>query len=226
MRDPKIDLRDPKYHAIRNFRIIEFVDKGKRGNVFKVVDPNNGGAVYALKVVRGETKQQLSESLNSFTSESKKAATYKELGVAHSAIIQSHPSFIVKEWIEGMRGDEWVRQWSDERTPYDSMIASELRQLVRGLAKKGAYIGDLNAKNLIWIPPLEGQVPPFAPTIDGGAVVPAKKGWVIVDSGSTITRLSFREAMARYVANIPRKWGKHADERTVRKLERLLRKSQ
>ena len=198
MDEPTINLDDPKYHLIRNFSIIKFVDKGRRANVFKVADKNH--TVYALKVAREDTEERFLQAVRSFTSEPKKAKSYKELGLAHAAIIKSHTNFIVKEWIEGIRGDAWTKQWATACAPCNSIQASGLRKLVYKLSKQGVYIGDLNAKNLIW----------------------KADSWIVVDSGSIKKRLTFDEAMTRYVTNIPQRWGKYGEVSTIRDLEVLL----
>ena len=198
VQEPTINLDDPKYHSIRNFRVVRFVDQGRRANVFKVADKNR--TIYALKVAREDTEERFLQAIRSFASEPIKTKTYKELGLAHASIIQSHTTFIVKEWVEGMRGDAWIKQWTMACTPHNSIQATALRKLVHTLSKRGVYVGDLNAKNVIW-----------------------KAGrWVIVDSGSIRRRLTFDEAITRYVTNIPKRWGKHGDGSTVSALEALL----
>jgi tRNA A-37 threonylcarbamoyl transferase component Bud32 len=58
---------------------------------------------------------------------------------------------------------------------------------VKNLASKGIYIGDLNAKNLIW----------------------SNNQWVIVDSGGIKEGLTHEMALSEYLLKIPVKMGKH-----------------
>lgn len=202
MSNPTINLKDPKYSSITHLKVVNFVGKGKRANVFKVIDSEN--KIYALKTARDDdTEERLAQAVLSLAKESSKAQIYSELGISYSSVLQSDVYFVIKEWVEGIRADEWVHRWTLNEMPCGIEIDA-LRRLIHLLAIGGTYLGDLNAKNLIWSPD--------------------KTDWVVVDSGN-IRPLPFGDAVARYVTNISNRWGKYGTEKTVERLKILLESS-
>jgi hypothetical protein len=165
--------------------VVRQVDQGKRGVVFQVKDLNSG-TLYALKVARDSEP----ETLASIAGESGKKATLAQLGLPHAAMIEQSETFVVTEWIEGTRGDQWVDAWLKSGAPADSPEALALRALIDASVQQRAYVGDLNPKNVI----VQAQAPNQ----------PAR--WVIIDSGSIRTDLTQPEIIERYHANIVRRW--------------------
>lgn len=95
---------------------------------------------------------------------------------------------MLKDWIEGTRADEWMKEWTAQGSPIDAPPVQALKKLIGGAAQKGVYIGDLNAKNLIW-------------DIKAGQ-------WGVIDSGGVREGLSVDEALDRYADKIPHRWDK------------------
>jgi len=167
-------------HEGRVLRVVKSVEQGKRGRVFQVMDSEGG--VFALKVARDSQP----ETLHSLGQESTKATGYKKHDIPHAALLEAQPNYVLKEWIEGVRADEWMKGWVAAGAPSDAVEVHALQKLIQSASEKGVYIGDLNVKNLIW-----------------------RKGeWVVVDSGSIREGLTVQEAMERYLEKIPSRWGK------------------
>lgn len=167
----------------RLLTVLERVDEGKRGVVFRVKDAN--GKRYALKVAKDSDP----ETLESLGKEAKKASLYDKYDLAHSKVIESRETYALKEWVEGTRADEWISSWSKSAKPSGSAPQLlGLGKLIQGAADAGVYVGDLNPKNLIW---------------DG-------KRWVIIDSGSVRDGKTPEQALARYLEKIPERWSQAA----------------
>lgn len=166
----------------RKIKILNFIDQGKRGRVYKVEDVESK-KFYALKIAIDQNP----ETLESFAKELNKNNLYKKYGAAHADILESTSNMILKEWIEGVRADEFFKKWEAQGTSLVSPELLALKDFVAKLAKAGIYIGDLNAKNLIW----------------------SNNLWVIVDSGGIKEGLSHEMALSEYLAKIPLKMGKH-----------------
>jgi hypothetical protein len=172
-----------KTHEGRTIRIEAFVDVGKRGRVYRVIEPSTG-KTYALKVARDSKP----ETLHSISEESSKAHLYQKLQLPHSAVIEAQPTYVLKEWIDGQRADQWMQEWEKKGSPQDDPALADLKNLLAKSAQKGAYIGDLNAKNLIR----------------------TGKSWVIIDSGGIREGLSVQEAAQNFLDKFPKRWAKKA----------------
>jgi|GEM_PF-1178026 len=174
--------------------VIKKVETGKRGVVFQVksVETNE---LFALKIARDNSP----ETLNSFAQESIKEKTYKKYQVKHAKIIEAHPTYIIKKWIEGVRADAWLAKWTSSGHNQNAAELIELKKIITDLSQKGVYIGDLNAKNLIY----------------------ANGSWVVVDSGSVLEGLSVNDAFEQFVQKVGRRWGKATN--CIDTLTRLLR---
>ena len=160
--------------------IVELIDTGKRGRVYKAL--NSKGKEFALKIA----KDAELPTLNSFSREADKVEALKGLGTRPAKLFVAGSDYVVREWIEGQRADVWIRQWEEQGSPHNSPEARGLLKLLEGLVAKGAYVGDLNPKNLIWNP--------------------KRKAWVIVDSGSIRQDMSPIETFDRYREKIVHRW--------------------
>jgi len=113
-----------------------------------------------------------------------KAAAYQKLEVPHAKIIEAQPSYVLKQWVEGTRADVWVKEWAQQGASAYAPQIQDLKKLLKTSAQQGAYIGDLNAKHLIW----------------------SEDHWVIIDSGGIKEGLYVKEVMERYLEKIPERW--------------------
>lgn len=168
----------------KKLRVEKSIDSGKRGKVFQVKDTQ--GKLYALKVARNSEP----ETLKSLTEESTKTALYEKHQIPHAKIHEHQSTYALKDWIEGVRADAWMKDWAEKGSPADATQVKALQKLIGNASQKGVYIGDLNAKNLIW---------------DEHA-----HQWVVVDSGSILEGLSVDEALDRYAEKVPHRWAKAA----------------
>jgi predicted unusual protein kinase regulating ubiquinone biosynthesis (AarF/ABC1/UbiB family) len=139
--------------------------------------------MYALKIA----KNQEVETLDSFAKEKLKDNIYKKYGVPHASIIESSSNMILKEWIEGVRADDFFKNWSSTGASQSAPELIAFKKFFYKLAESGIYIGDLNAKNLIW----------------------SKGKWIIVDSGGIKEGLTHDKALSEYLKKIPLKMEKH-----------------
>ncbi|OFZ26256.1 MAG: hypothetical protein A2381_09105 [Bdellovibrionales bacterium RIFOXYB1_FULL_37_110] len=174
--DDKIKLKDGT-----TLTIVSEIDTGKRGKVYKV--KSDKGVLFALKVAKNDTP----EILTSFVNETDKEALYKKYGISHAKILVTEPTYILKEWIEGVRADDWMKIWEESGFPSEGVPQLEsLKKMLLENSNKGVYVGDLNPKNLIW----------------------DKTRWVVIDSGRIQEEISSNATLAYYVENISSRWGK------------------
>jgi hypothetical protein len=164
----------------RTLQVTTQVGGGKWGVVFQVRDSD--GTRYALKVARDSQPA----TLDSIAQEPRKEALYRKYGIPHARIVESHRHYVVKEWIDGTRADEWIKAWLSQSDARDHRPIDNLRVLVHRTAAQGVYIGDLSPRNLIW---------------DG-------ERWVVIDSGGIKEGFAAEDALSRYCDRLPRRWSK------------------
>ena len=176
------------------FRVIAVAGRGRRSIVYQVEDRD--GRRLALKMPVDHEP----DTLNSLKNEELKARVYSRYGFKHAGVIETGPDYILKEWVDGIRGDRWTREWVEEGFPPDAPQIIQLGELIRHSAAKKIYIRDLNQNNLIW---------------DGDQ-------WVIIDTGSIKKRL-FRSRIIRlYREYISENWGRSTTPDCVEVFRRLL----
>ncbi|HDL64023.1 MAG TPA: hypothetical protein ENH12_01395, partial [Proteobacteria bacterium] len=149
-------------------RVTAVAGRGRRSIVYQVDDRD--GRRLALKI----PVDREPDTLNSLKNEELKARAYSRYGFKHAGVIETGPDYILKEWVDGIRGDRWTREWAEEGFPPDAPQIIQLGELIRHSAAKKIYLRDLNQNNLIW---------------DGDQ-------WVIIDTGSVKKRL-FRSRIIR-----------------------------
>jgi len=171
-----INLADGKAYLVEGK-----IDQGKRGVVYKVrnsVDQK----VYVLKVAVDDTP----ETVKSFNGEAGKINALKKYKVKTADIIVTGENYFLKEFIDGVRADAYIKNWIKNGAPKNDVGIVRLRAWINELAQKNIYVGDLNRKNAIYS---NGQ-------------------WVIIDSGSVKEGVSESEALSRYIDNISLRWAK------------------
>ncbi|MFN8845776.1 MAG: hypothetical protein ACK5W9_02895 [Bdellovibrionales bacterium] len=80
-----------------------------------------------------------------------KIELYEKLNVPYARIIEAGPDYLVKEWVEGIRGDEWIKGWvklSSQKRKLDPRYL-QLMELFDQISNQKAYVGNLKAINMI-----------------------------------------------------------------------------
>ncbi|KAL6053734.1 ATP-dependent RNA helicase DBP3 like protein, variant 2 [Balamuthia mandrillaris] len=196
-------------------KIISCGGKGNTGAVYKATDQN--GRIVGLKVcVKYEPEQIIS-----MQRESKKMEYLADLNVVpFTAILEAGDDYVVKEWAEGITGQEWFSRWAadsdsspkqqeagkeqQKREPASTSDPSfrKLVALFRSVASKGIYLQNFKPQNLLW---------------------DEEKGdWVVIDYGGHKTVSDSDEVFAKYCDKFDRLWNKR--KAVVPPLEELIRK--
>ena len=163
--------------AKESFEVLSVVGRGKRGIVFQVRD--HFSRLRALKVAVDSTP----ETLKSIQNESQKMQALKQLGIPHTPVLFQGDSFVLKPWVEGLRGDQWLEEYNKNPKAHEKEL-NRLYETVRKILNQGAYVGDFRPANMIY---------------NG-------KAWVVIDAGSTATGKTFDEAFAKLNEKFPRRW--------------------
>jgi hypothetical protein len=153
----------------RRLEVVNLAGAGRRGVVYKVKSAS--GAQYALKVA----KNQDADTLKSMAEESSKAKAWQALRIPHSKVLVQDKNYVLKTWIEGLKGDEVIEKFSKGDASMKAAAENALR-LVEMIRNQGAYVGDFRPANLIW----------------------TGKAWVIIDSGSIQEGMTLEEAQAKW----------------------------
>lgn len=124
--------------------IEKVIDDGHKALVFKVQDEQ--GKVFAFKVARSEDP----DILKSITKEPRKVPELERLKLRYARIYQSGENYILKEWVEGKRGDAWMKDWIAGGAQESDLAFKKLAELFAGLAVQNTYVGNLKDLNLIF----------------------------------------------------------------------------
>jgi len=115
-----------------------------------------------------------------------KNARLHSLGLAVAEIVEEGGDYLVKRWIDGLRGDHWFIQWNEKGRPLDDAGWLGLCAMFDKLSAKGVYVQNLKDLNLIW---------------DG-------RKWVVIDVGYFKTGLTPQQALGRYYDTFDGRWNK------------------
>ena len=106
----------------------------------------------------------------------------------------SRTGYVLREWIEGMRGDDWLKSWQSFGAPSDSSAVKSLILLFDKSARAGNYVSRLSPDCLVYNDPASGGTSSVG-------------GWYIVECGS-IVELPARDAATRYFWKVFERWGR------------------
>lgn len=178
----------------RPYHIREVAGNGRRSIVYQV--NNREGIRYALKVPINRDPV----TINSFKNEVLKSRSCVKYGFQHAKVIELGADYILKEWVDGIRGDAWTREWAHQGFPAGALQIISLGKLILDSARRKIYIRDLNQNNLIW---------------NGG-------NWIIIDSGSIKKKFSRRGILRLYRDYVSENWGRSTTPECSEIFRRLL----
>jgi hypothetical protein len=173
LKEISLDLKPNDRIQIKNktYTVIKVAGDGKRSVVFQVTTKD--GKKFALKVA----KNQKQETLESLEKESAKAKKWNSLKILHSEVLVQEKTYVLKTWIEGLRGDEVIEKYLAGDASMNN-AAKKVLELVNKIMQAGAYIGDFRPDNLIW----------------------TGEDWVIVDSGSIQQGMTAKQAEEKWLS--------------------------
>lgn len=163
-------------------RIIKYIDKGKRGFVYMAED--KAGHAYAVKIARVMDE----DTLESIQNEPKKMKDIKKLGLKYAGIIEAGDNYLVKEFAKGQRADDWYVDWVQRGANKHDDGFKALLALYQKAAAQGAFVQDLNHKNLFW----------------------HRGEWTIIDSASTQFGLKPSKALKKFYRHMYETFSKDA----------------
>jgi hypothetical protein len=172
----------------KSYSIVTRINDGHAGVVFKVkkasevTGETSKSKYFALKVPKKESEKQFRKLHQEVEKNVKLAA----LGLPYAEIIEEGGDYLVKEWIEGTRGDHWFIQWNKRGRPLNDKPFVKLMEIFDSLSARGIYVQNLKDLNVIF---------------DG-------KKWVVIDVGYFKYNMSPREALGRFYETFDGRWNK------------------
>jgi hypothetical protein len=161
------------------FEVIKALESGSDRAVYKI--KNENGQEFVIKIPRSQSE----EDQATIDKEIERTSAQKKAGLSHAKVYEVGKDYVIREWTQGLRGDDWLLAWAREGYPTNSPGWKELVQLLKKSISKGIYVGKLDPEDLIW----------------------TGKKWVIVDSGGVKTDLSKKEISERYYNKMLERWG-------------------
>jgi hypothetical protein len=151
----------------RRLHILKFAGQGTRARVFQATDLASQQTC-ALKVIHERTPLHL-QSIAVETTKTDALAAHQ---LPFARIIETGGTYILKEWIDGIGGDQWLREWLAAGADPDDPAFVSLVQFFRDASAKGLHVGDLRPSNMMlragteWVPidtgPITASMPPAA----------------------------------------------------------------
>ncbi len=143
----------------RRLRIVRLAGQGTRAKVFEAAEAATG-TVVALKVIHERTPL----NLQAIAMETVKVGALTSHGLPCSRVIESGVTYVIKEWVSGTGGDQWLEQWLASGADPDDAAFVALLTFFRDASSKGLRIDDFRPSNLIlrdgrsWVPIDVGRI--------------------------------------------------------------------
>lgn len=148
----------------RRLQVIKFVGQGTRAKVYRVSEVGSH-QIFALKVIH----ERLPINLMAIAMEIAKTDALASHQIPFSRIIETGVTYVLKEWIDGIGGDYWLREWLENRAdPADPAFVALVR-FFRDASAKGLQMDDLRPSNLMlrngteWVPIDVGKITAAVP---------------------------------------------------------------
>lgn len=185
MKPKMIEAGQPIKVGELSLTILQELETGRDKRLYKVKDQR--GALYIYKHCKKRAVKK----------EVQRAEVLTRIGLAHSKIVANgsdpdsrRTGYILREWIEGTRGDDWLKSWESFGAPIEIDAIEDLISLLDKAARAGMYVGHLDPDDLVF---------------DGTR-------WHIIDCG-TIDKRPAKDAAARYFWKVFERWGKKLDRK-------------
>lgn len=176
--------------------VSEVADAGKDKRVYKVKDQH--GAFYVYKHIKRRSVKK----------EIKRTAAVQKTGVPYAKMVSSGSDYVLRQWIEGVRGDEWLKSWEAFGASVHIDAVEDLFLLLDTVARQGLYIGKIEPEDMIFC----ATYPAVGGVSSGGLSRETRGRWVIVNCGRIKTSTP-RGAAERYFWKIFSRWGEKFDRR-------------
>lgn len=164
----------------RRLRIVKFAGQGSRAKVYQAVE-SVSGRVFALKVIHELTPLHL----YSIAVEINKADTLAAHQLPLSRVFEAGDAYVLKEWIDGITGDDWTRRWWEKGADPGDPAFEALVAFFRDASARGVHVEDLKSANMMLRNSIE---------------------WVVVDAGPIYTSVPPAVVMDHYRERFIRRW--------------------
>lgn len=77
-----------------------------------------------------------SEILRSFKEEGDRVREVAELSLRHARIVEAGKNYVIKDWVQGVRGDAWFAKWLSAGAKREDPAFRELMGIFQDLAKR------------------------------------------------------------------------------------------
>ena len=118
--------------------------------------------------------------------ERQRVADYKQYDLPHADYFEGDARYSIREFIAGIRGDEFITQWEEEGGDLNDPKIRKLFDLTDKMMGDVVYFGNLSPKNMVWNDGIQD--------------------WVIVDSSSAQEVTTQREVRKKVIRSFRSKW--------------------
>ncbi len=157
-----------------------FTEAGWDRYVYQVSEEQSG-TKFVLKLPATHEHQFISKVKH----DQERASEILALGLPAPRVLYFDGKILVREWIEGIRGDEWLKKWeADGANPFVAEFTA-LIDILEESARKKAYVGKWDPEDAIY----------------------SNGKWWIIDSGD-VDKVTSQMAIEKYRDKINRRWSR------------------
>jgi hypothetical protein len=167
-----------------NVRVLSVLDRGSKTSLYLVQDKK--GAKQLLTMANTQEPKPLEK----ISKEVQRTNQYEKLQLPHLRVNESNDWFLLKEYGEGMTGQEWLDSKEKDKGGTKEEVLARLGELLGELTKKGLYVGHLEPEDLFY----DGQ------------------RWKLLRSGSIEEGQEMAKAGEKYVAKFADRWSESFKE--------------
>lgn len=176
MKPKMVEAGQPIKVGELSLTVLKELESGRNKRVYKVKDQR--GVLYVYKHMKKRDVKK----------EVERTVLLVRFTLPHAKVVSSGSDYLLREWIEGIRGDAWLKSWESFGAPMEAEAVASLSAMLDKASRAGVYVGNLEPEDLVF---------------DG-------EHWSILNCGS-VRELPPKEVATRYFWKMFERWGEHVD---------------
>ena len=176
MKPKMVEAGQPIKVGELSLTVLKELESGRSKRVYKVKDQR--GVLYVYKHMKKRDVKK----------EVERTVLLVRFTLPHAKVVASGSDYLLREWVEGIRGDAWLKSWESFGAPMEAEAVASLSVMLDKASRAGVYVGSLEPEDLVF---------------DGDH-------WSILNCGS-VRELPPKEVATRYFWKMFERWGQKLD---------------
>ena len=176
MKPKMVEAGQPIKVGELSLTVLKELESGRNKRVYKAKDQR--GVLYVYKHMKKRDVKK----------EVERTVLLVRFTLPHAKVVASGSDYLLREWVEGIRGDAWLKSWESFGAPMEAEAVASLSVMLDKASRAGVYVGSLEPEDLVF---------------DGDH-------WSILNCGS-VRELPPKEVATRYFWKMFERWGQKLD---------------